>query len=168
MMGNPPSSPLKQIPNPISFYCIAPSPPWKTGTTWQPRPRPTLPLPCSPSRSPPAQSADPQKPPRRTGRKQHRFDSLGVNDQRFSIVFLTQKISLFLIFPCLFPTVHVAPIAILLFSNGRPALHSPTGRLHSYLSRPRPLPFFPPFFYRDLHSVQFSHLLFHFLSSYLY
>jgi hypothetical protein len=38
------------------------------------------------------------------------------------------------------------PLRICLFFNGRPDLHSPTGRLHSYLSRPRPLSFFPPFF----------------------
>jgi hypothetical protein len=74
----------------------APSPPWKIGTTWLLRLHQTRLPPCLPSRSLPLQSADLQKPPQRMGRTQHRFDSLGVNDQRFFIVFPTQKISHFL------------------------------------------------------------------------
>lgn len=69
----------------------------------------------------------------------------------FPLFFLTQKISLFLIFflplsPPPLTLFMLLPLRICLFFNGRPDLHSPTGRLHSYLSRPRPLSFFPPFF----------------------
>lgn len=164
MMGNPSSAPLKQVTNPISSFRIAPSPPWKTGTTWQPRPRPTRPLPCLPSRSPPARSADPQKPPRRTGRTQHRFDSLGVNDQRFSIVFPHPKDFPFLLsstFPPPPPHCsccsHCESVFFLM------AVLTCIPRLvgYSYLALV-PYPFPSLFFYRDLHSVQFSHLLFHF------
>lgn len=147
MMGNPSSAPLKQVTNPISSFRIAPSPPWKTGTTWQPRPRPTRPLPCLPSRSPPARSADPQKPPRRTGRTQHRFDSLGVNDQRFFHCFSHPKDFSFSYPPMPFPTVHVAPIANLLFLIAvLTCIPRLVGYTLTYLTLV-PYPFFLLFFY---------------------
>lgn len=112
-----------------------PLPPWKTVTTWLPRRHPTQPLPCSPSRSPRPQSAAPQKPPRKA-RTQHRFDSLGVNDQRLSIVFFPAPKDFPLLFsPAMFSALSLfmlLPNRQICVSNGRPDLHSPTGRFSSF------------------------------------
>ena len=140
--------------------------PWKTATTWLPRRHPTQPPPCSPSRSPRPRSAAPQKPPRKA-RTQHRFDSLGVNDQRLSIVFFpAPKDFPFVFSPAMFSALSVfmlLPHRQICVSNGRPDLHSPTGRFSSF--------FFPLlsriisslfFLYKigTLHSVQCSHFFY--------
>lgn len=145
-----------------------PLPPWTTVTTWPPRRHPTQPPQCSPSRSPRPRSAAPQKPPRKA-RTQHRFDSLGVNDQRLSIVFFpTPKDFPFLFCLAMFSALSLfmlLPHRQICVSNGRPDLHSPTGRFSFFPPLFVPYHFLPFFLYKigTLHSVQSSHLFILFL-----